>query len=90
MSPPSDAVLVAFIVAVPATLTALAGLLVSLGNRRVALENARDTNEKIGRVETKVEEVHRSTNGLSERNEAIAKKLGVAEGKAAEKANPSP
>jgi hypothetical protein len=33
--------------------------------------------------------VHESTNGLSQRNEAIARKLGVAEGTAAEKANPT-
>ena len=31
----------------------------------------------------KLDEVHKSTNGLAERNEAIAKKLGVAEGTAA-------
>ncbi len=37
----------------------------------------------------KLDEVHKSTNGLSERAEALAKKLGVEEGKAAEKANPT-
>ena len=31
----------------------------------------------------KLDEVHKSTNGLAERNEAIAKKLGIAEGTAA-------
>jgi hypothetical protein len=30
----------------------------------------------------KLDEVHKSTNGLAARNEAIAKKLGVAEGTA--------
>lgn len=30
------------------------------------------------------------TNGLASRNEAIARKLGVEEGKASEKANPTP
>jgi hypothetical protein len=33
-----------------------------------------------------LQELHASTNGLSERNEAIAKKLGIAEGKATERA----
>lgn len=37
----------------------------------------------------KLEKVHQSTNGLATRNEAIARKLGVLEGTAAEKANPS-
>jgi hypothetical protein len=37
----------------------------------------------------KLDEVHKSTNGLSERAEALAKKLGVEEGKAEEKKNPS-
>jgi hypothetical protein len=37
----------------------------------------------------KLNAVHESTNGLDKRNEAIAKKLGVEEGKAAEKANPT-
>jgi hypothetical protein len=37
----------------------------------------------------KLDAVHQSTNGLSERAEALAKKLGIEEGKAAEKANPS-
>lgn len=37
----------------------------------------------------KTKQIAHNTNSLSERNEAIAKKLGVAEGKAEEKANPS-
>lgn len=36
-----------------------------------------------------IEAVHKSTNGMSERNEQIARKLGVEEGKATEKASPS-
>ena len=37
----------------------------------------------------KIDAVHKSTNGLAQRNEAIARKLGVEEGKATEKANPT-
>lgn len=37
----------------------------------------------------KIEAVHQSTNGMSERNEQIARKLGVEEGKAEEKASSS-
>jgi len=33
--------------------------------------------------------LEKNTNSISERNEAIAKALGIEEGKAAEKANPS-
>jgi hypothetical protein len=37
----------------------------------------------------KLNAVHKSTNGLSERAEALAKKLGIAEGKEQERVNPS-
>jgi len=37
----------------------------------------------------KLNAVHKSTNGLAERAELFAKRLGIEEGKAAEKANPS-
>lgn len=33
--------------------------------------------------------LEKNTNSISERNEAISKKLGIEEGKATEKANPS-
>jgi cell division protein FtsB len=36
-----------------------------------------------------IQKLEVNTNSLSERNQAIAKKLGVEEGKAAEKQNPS-
>jgi hypothetical protein len=39
-------------------------------------------NKKLAEQTVKIEEVHKSTNGLAARNEAIAKKLGVAEGTA--------
>lgn len=39
-------------------------------------------NVKIKEQTAKIEEVHQSTNGLAERNEAIAKKLGISEGTA--------
>jgi predicted exporter len=45
--------------------------------------------QKMNRQRDSIAELHRSTNGLSERNEAIAKKLGIEEGKASERANPS-
>lgn len=51
---------------------------------------SQSNTRKIESVAEKVAEVHLSTNGLSERNEAIARKLGVAEGTAAEKASHSP
>lgn len=49
-----------------------------LGGVAVSWRNGR----KLDSQGQKIEAVRRSTNGLSERNEAIAKKLGVAEGKA--------
>lgn len=41
------------------------------------------------RADRKLDALHVTTNSLAERNEAIAKKLGIEEGRAAEKANPS-
>lgn len=38
----------------------------------------------------KLDIVHQTTNSLAARNEAIAKQLGVTEGIAQEKANPTP
>lgn len=59
-------------------LSSVVSAFMALKNRSISLENGR-----------KLDAVHQSTNGLAARNEAIAKKLGVEEGKAAEKANPS-
>lgn len=36
-----------------------------------------------------IQRIERNTNSISQRNEDIAKKLGIQEGKAAEKANPT-
>jgi hypothetical protein len=36
-----------------------------------------------------IRRLERNTNSISERNEAIAKQLGITEGRATEKANPS-
>jgi hypothetical protein len=36
-----------------------------------------------------IQRIERNTNSISQRNEDIAKKLGIQEGKAAERANPS-
>lgn len=44
-------------------------------------------NRKLSAQARKIDAVSESTNGLSQRNEAIARKLGVAEGTAAEKAS---
>lgn len=46
-------------------------------------------NRKLSAQARKIDAVSESTNGLSQRNEAIARKLGVAEGTAAEKAHPT-
>ncbi len=37
-----------------------------------------------------IQRIERNTNSISQRNEDIAKKLGIQEGRAAEKSNPSP
>jgi hypothetical protein len=37
-----------------------------------------------------IQRIERNTNSISQRNEDIAKKLGIQEGRASEKANPSP
>jgi hypothetical protein len=72
----SDIVIVAIIVAIPPTLTALAGVFVSMRNSR------------------KLEEVQKSTDGKMEKLLALTgsanKAEGVLQGKAEEKANPSP
>jgi hypothetical protein len=36
-----------------------------------------------------IQRIEKNTNSISQRNEDIAKKLGIEEGRAAEKANPS-
>lgn len=66
------------VAAMGAMLISAVGLLVSFLNR-----------QKIDGVKAHVEKVEHATNGLSARNEAIAKKLGIEQGKAAEKANPT-
>lgn len=63
----SDAILVALIMSIPGTIAAA----VSVWNTVITRRNSFD----IKRIET-------NTNSISERNEAIAKKLGIAEGKA--------
>jgi hypothetical protein len=59
-------------------ITALATLVASVGAFLVSLRNSR-----------KIEEVHRTTNSLSQRNEQLAKDVGIAIGKKEEKDNPS-
>jgi hypothetical protein len=46
-------------------------------------------SHKIDAGAVKLEQVRKTTNGLSERNEILARHLGIAEGKATEKANPT-
>jgi len=48
------------------------------------------TQAHVAATAEQVKKIELNTNSLSQRNEAIAKKLGIAEGKAQEKANPSP
>lgn len=55
-------------------LTALA----VLGNCALSYRNSR-----------KIDVVHKSTNSLAQRNESIARELGITEGKQAEKDNPT-
>jgi hypothetical protein len=55
----------------------------SLGTLWMTYSNGRKSAERSAVQVQKLEEIHISTNGLSERNEAIAKKLGIAEGTAA-------
>jgi hypothetical protein len=52
-------------------ITSLATLVGVVGSVAVSLRNSR-----------KLDEVHKSTNGLAARNEAMAQKLGIAEGTA--------
>lgn len=58
--------------------TQIVTVVVLVANMLISLRNSR-----------KLDAVHKTTNSLAERNEAIAKELGVAEGKAAERASPS-
>jgi hypothetical protein len=57
-------------------LAAAANVYLTHRNGRKSAERGKDTEKKL-------EALHKSTNGLSERNEAIARKLGVEEGTAA-------
>jgi uncharacterized membrane protein len=59
-------------------ITSIGTLITSIGSVLVSLRNGQKLNE-----------VHRTTNSLAQRNESIAKQLGVNEGRAAEKANPT-
>jgi len=51
-------------------------------NGRKSAERAKETVQRDIKVDEKLDALHKSTNGLSERNEAIALKLGIAEGTA--------
>jgi len=62
-------------------LTAIAAVGAALSSWR----NAR----KIDMSAVNIQRLEKNTNSISERNEAIAKQLGVTEGMAKEKANPS-
>jgi hypothetical protein len=62
-------------------LNAVASLVAAIGT----IINGARSSARGAKTEQKLEALHLSTNGLSERNEAIARKLGVAEGKAQER-----
>ena len=66
-------------------ITSIGTLLTSVTAAYIALLGLRRSNSN----SVQIQEVHKLANGLSQRNEDIAKKLGIAEGKASEKANPS-
>lgn len=53
------------------------------GNFVVSLRNGR----KADRNSEKLDQVHRTTNSLAQRNEQIARELGVSEGRQAQKDN---
>ena len=55
----------------------------SLGTLWMTYRNGKKGDARGAMVGTKLEELHKSTNGLSIRAEQLAKKLGVAEGTAA-------
>jgi hypothetical protein len=59
--------------------------IVVAGNFVVSLINGRKTD----RNSQKLDEVHKTTNSLAQRNEAIARQLGIAEGKQSQKENPT-
>lgn len=63
----------------------VAVLVTAIGGLIVQLRSNQKVGEQLNRQDEKLEAVHTSTNGMASRNEAIAKKLGIAEGKAEEK-----
>jgi hypothetical protein len=62
----------------PAWIVAIA----AVTNVYLTHRNGKKSAERGKETEEKLAQLHKSTNGLSERNEAIARKLGVAEGTA--------
>jgi flagellar biosynthesis/type III secretory pathway protein FliH len=73
----------------PAWIVALASAanvyLTHRNGKRSAQERAaiaKAIKDDSAKTEVKLDALHKSTNGLSERNEAIARKLGIAEGTA--------
>jgi hypothetical protein len=80
---------IALIIAASGTvINAITGALNLLVSRR-GVKVSENNSQKLDSTIDVVLAVHESTNGLSQRNEAIARKLGVAEGTAAEKAHPT-
>jgi hypothetical protein len=67
---------------ITAVVTGVATLLTSIAGFIKVLRRQDQTDNNVQRLE-------QNTNSISERNEAIAKKLGIAEGKQLEKDNPS-
>jgi hypothetical protein len=62
----------------PAWIVAIA----AVTNVYLTHRNGKQSAQRGTETKKQLSDLHQSTNGLSERNEAIARKLGVAEGKA--------
>lgn len=77
---------IALIIAACGTvINAITGAMTLLVSRR-GVKVSENNSQKLDSTIAGVAAVHESTNGLSQRNEVIARTLGVAEGTAAEKA----
>lgn len=74
------------------TITEATSLIAAIGAIVTPIFLALLTRQQNKKIDASAEDIKRlevNTNSISERNEAIAKKLGIQEGIAREKANPS-
>lgn len=73
----------------PQIILAVSTLVTSIGAVIIGLRNGAKSEKRSHVTNARIDEVHELTNGMSKRNESIAKALGVEQGKAEEKANPT-